>query len=103
MLPPEKKLKQIEDENARLKRTVTDLTLDCEMLQDVIRAQIPGPDRKREVLEHMCRHWMASVRRACGALNFDRPPATTSLSAPTRRMPECPAGCVAVARRAPRI
>lgn len=38
MLPPEmKKLKQLEDENARLKKIVADLTLDREMLQDVIR------------------------------------------------------------------
>lgn len=31
-----KKLMQIEDENARLKRIVADLTLDREMLQDVV-------------------------------------------------------------------
>ncbi len=41
MLPAEmKKLKQIEDENARLKRIVADLTLDREMLQDVIRRKL---------------------------------------------------------------
>ncbi|GLR59074.1 hypothetical protein GCM10007919_38010 [Rhizobium indigoferae] len=41
MLPPEmKKLKQLEDENARLKRIVADLTLDREMLQDVIRRKL---------------------------------------------------------------
>ncbi|WP_425349749.1 transposase [Rhizobium altiplani] len=38
MLPPEmKKLKQLADENARLKKIVADLTLDREMLQDIIR------------------------------------------------------------------
>lgn len=31
-----KRLKQLEDENARLKKIVADLTLDREMLQDVI-------------------------------------------------------------------
>lgn len=37
-MPPEiRKLKQLEDENARLKKIVADLTLDREMLQDVIR------------------------------------------------------------------
>jgi putative transposase len=41
MLPPEmKKLKQLEDENARLKKIVVDLTLDREMLQDVIRRKL---------------------------------------------------------------
>lgn len=41
MLPPEmKKLKQLEDENARLKKIVADLTLDRQMLQDVIRRKL---------------------------------------------------------------
>ncbi len=41
MLPPEmKKLKQLEDENARLKKIVADLTLDREMFQDVIRRKL---------------------------------------------------------------
>lgn len=41
MLPPEmKKLKQLDDENARLKKIVADLTLDREMLQDVIRRKL---------------------------------------------------------------
>ncbi len=38
MLPPAmKKLKQLEDENARLKKIAADLTLDRGMFQDVIR------------------------------------------------------------------
>ena len=41
LLPTEmKRLKQLEDENARLKKIVTDLTLDREMLQDVIRRKL---------------------------------------------------------------
>jgi len=32
-----KRLRQLEDENARLKRIVADLSLDKEMLQDVIK------------------------------------------------------------------
>jgi len=35
-----KKLKQLEDENARLRKIVADLTLDREMLQDVIRRKL---------------------------------------------------------------
>lgn len=43
LLPTEmKRLKQLEDENARLKKIVADLTLDREMLQDVIR-RTEGP------------------------------------------------------------
>ena len=33
-------MKQLEDENGRLKRIVADLTLDREMLQDVIRRKL---------------------------------------------------------------
>ena len=41
LLPTEtKRLKQLEDENSRLKKIVADLTLDSEMLQDVIRRKI---------------------------------------------------------------
>ena len=41
LLPSEmKRLKQLEDENGRLKRIVADLTLDREMLQDVIRRKL---------------------------------------------------------------
>lgn len=35
-----KRLKQLEDENARLKKIVADLTLDREMLHDVIRRKL---------------------------------------------------------------
>jgi len=41
LLPTEmKRLKQLEDENGRLKKIVADLTLDREMLQDVIRRKL---------------------------------------------------------------
>jgi putative transposase len=38
LLPTEmRRLKQLEDENAKLRKVVADLSLDKEMLQDVIR------------------------------------------------------------------
>ena len=41
LLPDEmRRLKALEDENAKLKRIVADLTLDREMLQDVIRRKL---------------------------------------------------------------
>jgi putative transposase len=41
LLPSEmKRLKQLEEENNRLKRIVADLSLDKEMLQDVIRRKL---------------------------------------------------------------
>ena len=35
-----RKLKQLEDENARLKRIVADLTLDKQILQEVVRKKV---------------------------------------------------------------
>lgn len=41
LVPDEmRRLKALEDENARLKKIVADLTLDREMLQDVIRRKL---------------------------------------------------------------
>ena len=41
LLPPEMwRLKQLEDENGKLKKLVADLSLDREMLQDVIRRKL---------------------------------------------------------------
>lgn len=41
LLPTEmKRLKQLEDENSRLRKLVADLSLDKEMLQDVVRRKL---------------------------------------------------------------
>jgi putative transposase len=41
MMPSEmKRMRELESENARLKRIVADLSLDKEMLQDVIKRKI---------------------------------------------------------------
>jgi putative transposase len=41
LTPPEmRRLKQLEDENTKLRKLVADLSLDREMLQDVIRRKI---------------------------------------------------------------
>ena len=57
MTPPEmRRLKQLEDENAKLRKLVADLSLDREMLQDVIRRnvwsapplQVSGTIRRRQ-------------------------------------------------------
>ena len=41
MLPPDmRRLKQLEDENSKLRKLVADLSLDKEMLQDVIRRKL---------------------------------------------------------------
>jgi putative transposase len=41
MMPSEmKRLRELEEENSRLKRIVADLSLDKEMLQDIVRRKI---------------------------------------------------------------
>ena len=41
MMPSEmKRLRELEEENGRLKRIVADLSLDKEMLQDIVRRNI---------------------------------------------------------------
>ena len=40
LLPTVRRLKQLEDENSKLKKLVADLSLDREMLQDVIRRKL---------------------------------------------------------------
>ena len=51
LMPSEmKRLRQLEEENTRLKRLVANLSLDKEMLQDVIRRRCeawPGPSCRR--------------------------------------------------------
>ncbi|WP_113154401.1 IS3 family transposase [Nitratireductor sp. OM-1] len=72
LLPDEmRRLKALEDENSRLKKIVADLTLDREMLQDVIRRKPLRPARKRKLVDGMLVEWGISIRRACKALKFE--------------------------------
>ncbi|WWA46758.1 IS3 family transposase [Pelagerythrobacter marensis] len=73
LLPSEmRRLRELEDENGRLKKIVADLTLDREMLQDVIKRKPLRPDRKREIIDEVRQDWQVTIRRACAALHFDR-------------------------------
>ena len=54
-----KRLKQLDNENSRLKTIVTDLTLDREMLQDVIRRKTDKGD-----LRNACALWVSARARA---------------------------------------
>ena len=44
-----KRLKMLEDENARLKRIVADLTLDKQILQEVVRKKLCRLPKRREL------------------------------------------------------
>lgn len=81
-VPEIRRLKQLEDENAKLKRLVADLSLDQTMLQDVLRRKWWGPPFGARSL--------ASERRACQATgSIGRPSGIGSAATPRR---SC--GCV---------
>ncbi|WP_455821049.1 IS3 family transposase [Pseudomonas cerasi] len=60
-----RRLRQLEEENHRLKRLVADLSLDKEMLQDVIRKKFLRPVQKREAVEYLLAAYRIGVRRGC--------------------------------------
>jgi len=65
-------LRQLEEENAKLKRIVADLSLDKAMLQDVLSKKTLRPARKRELVDHIRSDWKVSARRACDTLRVER-------------------------------
>ncbi|MGQ4810801.1 IS3 family transposase [Agrobacterium vitis] len=73
MMPSEmKRLRQLEEENAKLKRIVADLSLDKAMLQDVLFKKALRPDGKRNLVDRIKTDWKVSIRRACAVLKIDR-------------------------------
>jgi len=67
-----KRLKQLEEENQRLKRLVADLSLDKDMLRDVVRKKALKPARRRELIDYLRQVWQVSIRRACRVLKARR-------------------------------
>jgi len=66
LMPSEmKRLRQLEEENAKLKRIVADLSLDKAMLQDVLSKKTLRPARKRKLVGTIEADWEVSIRRAC--------------------------------------
>ncbi|MEQ3629178.1 MAG: IS3 family transposase [Hyphomonas sp.] len=67
-----KRMKEIEKENARLRRAVSDLTLDNQILQEVVRGKLLSPSRKRVAVDHVVDELGVSVRRACRVIGQHR-------------------------------
>ncbi|NIM96807.1 MAG: IS3 family transposase [candidate division Zixibacteria bacterium] len=67
-----RRLKQLEDENRRLKRLVADLTLDKQMLQDVLFKKTLTPAMKRDLVCEMKTSYQVSERWACKTMEFAR-------------------------------
>src|SRR5262245_44083863 len=70
-----KRLKDLELENSRLRKAVSDLTLDKLILQEAARGNFLSPARRRVCIEQVRAQLHVSERRACAALGQHRSPA----------------------------
>ncbi len=67
-----RRVKQLEDENRKLKQLVADLSLDKHILQDIFVKKALTPGRWRELVAHVQATHGVSERRSCLALGVDR-------------------------------
>ncbi|EJU2607920.1 TPA: IS3 family transposase [Salmonella enterica subsp. enterica serovar Muenchen] len=67
-----RRLRQLEDENQRLKKLVAELSLDKEMLQEVLKPKVLRPAHKRQAVTFLLEAYRISVRRGCGLLMQSR-------------------------------
>jgi putative transposase len=61
------RLKQLEKENARLKRLLAEKELDNDMLREGGSGKLVGPERRRRAVRHLQGRFRVSERRACRA------------------------------------
>lgn len=67
-----RRLRQLEEENQRLKRLVADLSLDKEMLQEVIKKKVLRPVQKREAVTWSLEAYRIGLRRGCRLMMQNR-------------------------------
>lgn len=67
-----RRLKQLEEENRKLKQLVADLSLDKHMLQEVIQKKTVKPGQRRALVQFLCVGFQVSERRACQAIGSQR-------------------------------
>jgi len=66
-----RRVKQLEEENRRLKQVVADLTLDKAMLQDMLQKGL-RPARRREMARELVAAFRVPTRRACAVVGCHR-------------------------------
>ena len=66
-----RRLKQLEEENRKLKQIVADLSLDKQMLQDVLKKTL-RPAQKRSAANDLIEVYRASVVRVCKLIMLHR-------------------------------
>ncbi|MDQ4121286.1 MAG: IS3 family transposase [Acidobacteriota bacterium] len=59
-----RRLRQLEEENARLKQVVADLTLDKQMLQDVLKKKALRARERRQLVKKLIDEYRISIKRA---------------------------------------
>ncbi len=67
-----KRLKELENENSRLKRLLAEAELDKAISKESTSGKRLGPTEKRETVERIKKSLAVSERRACTALEFPR-------------------------------
>ncbi|MFG1287896.1 IS3 family transposase [Xanthobacter versatilis] len=67
-----KRLRALEDENAKLKRMLADAMLDNVALKDLPGKEVVTPAAERRAVAHLVEHHGMSERRACKATGFCR-------------------------------
>ncbi|WP_421702160.1 IS3 family transposase [Aliiroseovarius sp.] len=67
-----KELKRLQKENDRLRRAVSDLTLDKLILSEAAPGKLLSPSRRRACVEHVRSQFHISERRACRVLGQHR-------------------------------
>src|SRR5215217_2488489 len=67
-----RRLRQVEEENRKLKQLVADLSLDKHMLQEALRKKLVKPVQKRAVVHSVRAGFRVSERRACRVAGVPR-------------------------------
>jgi putative transposase len=65
-------MKQLEEQNGKLKRLVADLSFDKIMLQDLLSKKAVKPTRNREIADELSERYRLGIRQACAALPLPR-------------------------------
>jgi hypothetical protein len=67
-----REFKQLQEENARLKKLVAELSLDKAILQDVTAKQMAWPALRKAGVAYIVSHYPVSLRRACRLMKHTR-------------------------------
>ncbi|WP_394546845.1 IS3 family transposase [Pantoea ananatis] len=67
-----KKMKDLKDENRRLRQMFADLSLECRALKEVIEKSLKKPAIKRELVGYLTAQFTMSIRQACRTLSLSR-------------------------------